>query len=142
MTQYKGKGKGRDQGKGKYGNEKGKGKGKGRGKGKAPYGQRRENNQEEPKVTNNSQLIYLEEPNATGDDDETTVMFTQNMNRILINEKTEKENNVNRSPSITQLITEMRNLPNDHPVWRYVNATEAHCFNRGIIPTQNEKLNE
>ena len=132
VTQYKGKGKGRDQGKGKYGNEKGKGKGKGRGKGKAPYGQRRENNQEEPKVTNNSQLIYLEEPNATGDDDETTVMFTQNMNRILINEKTEQEENVNRSPSITQLITEMRNLPDDHPVWRYMQPTDAYCYIYGI----------
>ncbi len=99
MTQYKGKGKSRDHGKGKYGNEKGKGKGKGRGKGKAPYGQRRENNREEPKVTNNSQLIYLEEPTATGSDDETTVMFTQNMNRILTNDQTRKEDNVTKSPS-------------------------------------------
>jgi hypothetical protein len=54
------------------------------------------------------------------------------MNRILINEKTEQEDNVKRSPSITQLITEMRNLPNDHPVWRYMQPTDTYCYIHGI----------
>jgi hypothetical protein len=33
-------------------------------------------------MTNNSQTIYLEEPTSVGSDDETTIVFTENMNRI------------------------------------------------------------
>jgi hypothetical protein len=142
VTQYKGKGKGRDHGKGKYGPEKGKGKGKGRGKGKAHNGYRKEVVKEEPKVTNNRQLIYLEEPTATGGNDEMTVMFTQNMNRILINEETNENDHVNDSPSITQLITEMTNLPDDYPVWQYMNPTDTYCHIHGIDTTATNRLDE
>ena len=59
-------------------------------------------------------------------------MFTQNMNRILTNDQTKTEDNDNRSPSITQLIKEMNELPADHPVWRYMNPTATYCQIHGI----------
>ncbi len=36
----------------------------------------------------------------------------------------------------------MASLPDDHPVWRYMNPTEAHCFITGMVPTHIDKLNE
>ncbi len=79
-TQYHAKGKGREKRKGKFGNTKGKGKG--RGKGKYSHGDKNQNEKQEPKVTNSSQKVtYLDLP-TNGEDDETTIVFTQNMNRI------------------------------------------------------------
>ncbi len=61
----------------------GKGKGKGRGKGKNYQEDRNPNDKPEPKVTSNSQRVtYLEPPTQEGDD-ETTIVLTQNMNRIV-----------------------------------------------------------
>jgi hypothetical protein len=46
-------------------------------------GERNTNDKQEPKVTNNSQRVtHLEPPTQEGDD-ETTIVFTQNMNRIV-----------------------------------------------------------
>jgi hypothetical protein len=56
-----------------------KGKGKGRGKGKQVF---RNERKEEPTMTNNSQKEYLDPPSKEGDD-ETTIIFTSNMNRIV-----------------------------------------------------------
>ncbi len=36
----------------------------------------------------------------------------------------------------------MASLPDNHPVWRYSNPTEAHCFMMGMIPTHIEQLKE
>jgi hypothetical protein len=142
-THYKGKGKGRDKGKGKYGNEKGKGKGKGRGKGKSPQGYRKENNKEETTITSNSQRIYLDEPTAESSDDETTVMFTQNMNRLLERENGENDQNCSNevqhehnsnqssllSSTIMKLIKTMASLPDDHYVWDFPVPTGLNYYN-------------
>ncbi len=63
---------------------------------------------------------------ATGSDDETTVMITHNMDRILTNKQTNENDRDNDPPSITQLIKEMVNLPDDYPVWHYMNPTETY----------------
>ena len=83
-SQYKGKGKG----KGKYE----RGKGKGRGKGKDNRGERKETTDETTKSTNNSQRVYLEPPLNEGDD-ETTIIFTQNMNGMTTNTRLEEQQN-------------------------------------------------
>jgi hypothetical protein len=53
-------------------------------------------------------------------DDETTIIFTSNMNRIAEPDKT-NENEMNGSEYlttiITGIITTMRQVPNDHFVW-------------------------
>jgi hypothetical protein len=123
-TQSKGKGKGQGKGKGKYGSEKGKGKGKGRGKGQSFSGHRKEN-KEETTMTNNSQTIYLEEPTTVGSDDETTIVFTQNMNRIMMETgpaipHTHEEDN---KESIVNIIRTMNNLPDHHEDREYLDPT-------------------
>ena len=139
-TQSKGKGRGQGKGKGKYGSEKGKGKSKGRGRGQSSYGNRKDTKEEIP-MTNNSQTIYLEEPNTVGSDDETTIIFTQNMNRIMMDPGPEKppvqaetnngdENNptqlsANDDP-FTHIMQTMNSLPDSHEVWAYINPTRAY----------------
>ena len=164
-------------------------------------------------MTNNSQRVtYLEPPQQVGDD-ETTIVFTQNMNRLYTvtaqeenrNDEDSKESgsqqeqetkpettegstpayrhgrchqcdkpvttdNLNPTASltcetckeingqedpkdkheqeeliqetITLILKDMTSLPSDHPVWRYSNPTEAHCFMLAVIPTNVEKINE
>jgi hypothetical protein len=75
-------------------------KGKGKGKGKPRYGDRKKDFNERndqgngtKPVTNNLQKVYLEETNCLGDD-ETSIVFTQNTTRIIINkEEANNENN-------------------------------------------------
>ena len=78
-------------------------KGKGKGKGKPRYGDRKNDhnekgNQESEKkpATNNMQKVYREERHCLGDD-ETTIVFTQNVTRIVANpiiKNAEDENTV------------------------------------------------
>jgi hypothetical protein len=226
-TQFNNKGKGREKGKGKFGYTKSKGKGKGRGKGKdyqgdRNTGDRNTDDKHDPKVTNNSQRVtYLEPPQHVGDD-ETTIVFTQHMNRIYIEpgavqnetdgESNEDENdsqtiqvpitplipheettqayrhgrcshcskpvttvNLNTKVELTcveceeegsdsraqyfdpeeqecqqhvllnnimMILKDMANLPPDHPVWRWVNSTEAYCEITGVLPTHCKELIE
>jgi hypothetical protein len=79
------------QAKGK-GNGKGF-KGKGKGKGKPRFGDRKkdfneknyQDNETKP-VTNNMQKVYRDEPHCLGDD-ETTIVLTQNVTRIVVNKE-------------------------------------------------------
>ena len=140
-TQSKGKGRGQGKGKGKYGSEKGKGKSKGRSRGQSSYGNRKDTTKEETPMTNNSQTIYLEEPNTVGSDDETTIIFTQNMNRIVIipgpeksPAQTEENNGDETNPTqlsanddpFTHIVKTMHDLPDSHEVWEYINPTRAY----------------
>jgi hypothetical protein len=40
------------------------------------------------------------------------------------------------------ILKDMTHLPYDHPVWRWVNSTEAYCEITGVIPTHIQELNE
>jgi hypothetical protein len=85
-------------------------------------------NKEETTMTNNSQTIYLEEPTTVGSDDETTIVFTQNMNRIMMEtgpaiQHTHEEDN---NESIVDIIRTMNNLPDHHEVWEYLDPTRAY----------------
>jgi hypothetical protein len=132
-TQTKGKGNGKGS------------KGKGKSKGKPRYGDRKvswkdeknqQNNESKP-VTNNLQKAYLEETKYLGDD-ETTIVFTQNVTRIVeakagendevFNRVTENENNkaneyeslsLQLAPIFFTTIREMVTLPDDHFAWSY-----------------------
>jgi hypothetical protein len=91
-------------------------------------------------LTNNSQSIYLDLPSHAVDD-ETTIMFTQNMNRIVLNQTPDEKksgNNVNEHEQTTQqqetthsvsvfkiIHHTMETLPNNHEVWEHVNPTRA-----------------
>ncbi len=124
-TQSKGKGRSQGKGKGKYGGEKGKGKGQ--GKGQSFFGHKKENKEETP-MTNNSLTIYLEEPTTVGSDDETTIVFTQNMNRIMMGTGPAKQNTHedDNNESIVDIIRKMNNLPDHHEVWEYIDPTRAY----------------
>jgi hypothetical protein len=79
-------------------------------------------------MTNNSQTIYLEEPTTVGNDDETTIVFTQNMNRIMMEpgpaiQQTHEEDN---NESMVDIIKTMNNLPDHHEVWEYLDPTRAY----------------
>jgi hypothetical protein len=135
-----------NQAKGK-GNGKGF-KGKGKGKGKPRYGDRKkdfnerndQDNGTKP-VTNNMQKVYLDETHCLGDD-ETSIVFTQNTTRIIINkEGANNENNdevidndnnqtneyeklsTELAPTFERIIKEMVNLPDNHEAWAYMNPT-------------------
>ena len=90
-------------------------------------------------MTNNSQQVYLDPPSYLGDD-ETTIVFTQNVTRIvenpiIQNEEIENENiesheateyeelSLRLSPTFFQIIKTMMNLPDDHFAWSYSNPT-------------------
>jgi hypothetical protein len=80
-------------------------KGKGKGKVKPRYGDRKKdhnerNNQdnETKPVTNNMQKVYLDELHCL-EDDETTIVFTQNATRFIAN--TEQENDESDNEIIT-----------------------------------------
>jgi hypothetical protein len=92
-------------------------------------------------MTNNSQTIYLEEPTTVSSDDETTIIFTQNMNRIMMNhgpekqpaqteEHNEKEQNQEQLSThddpFTHIVKTKKNLPDSHAVWEYINLTRAY----------------
>ena len=88
-----------NQTKGK-GNEKGF-RGKGKGKGKPRYGNRTNDYNDKSKqdketkpTTNNVQKVTFEERHCLGDD-ETTIVFTQNVTRIVANTKIDNEENKN-----------------------------------------------
>ena len=137
-----------NQAKGK-GNSKGF-KGKGKGKGKPRYGDRKKDSNDKSQqdhetkpVTNNMQKVYREEPHYLGDD-ETTIVFTQNVTRIIPNIGTEngKEDNEivdaynetreyeklskERAPIFERMIKEMMDLPDNHEAWSYMNPTMVH----------------
>jgi hypothetical protein len=139
-TQSKSKGRGQGKGRGKYGSEKGKGRGKGRGKGQSFSGHKKENKEETP-MTNNGQTVYLEEPTTVGSDDETTIVFTQNMNRIMMGpgpanqHMHEKKNNDNEQDQeqlsthndpFAHIVKTMKSLPDSHAVWEYKDPTRAY----------------
>ncbi len=58
---------------------------------------------EEPKMTNNSQNVYLNPPTDEGDD-ETTIIFTSNINRIVEPANTNMEDN-QETNDLTKIIT-------------------------------------
>ena len=142
-----------NQPKGK-GNTKGS-KGKGKGKGKPRYGDRKvawkdeksqQDNETKP-ITNNMQKVYKEETHYLGDD-ETTIVFTQNVTRILETKASENkedddeiiaENNetneyedmsLELAPTFARMMKEMMNLPDTHDAWSYMNPTSNVLFRR------------
>ena len=137
-----------NQTKGK-GNAKGF-KAKGKGKGKPRYGDRKNDhnekgNQESEKkqATNNMQKVYLENHHCLGDD-ETTIVFTQNVTRIVANTIIEREEmgiascevneyerlSLELAPAFIKMIREMTNLPDNHFAWSYMNPTRYHLGNQ------------
>jgi 3',5'-cyclic AMP phosphodiesterase CpdA len=87
------------------------------------------------------QKVYKEEPHYLGDD-ETTIVFTQNVtriseakasenkedeNEIITNENIEtseyEELSLEFSPTFEGMIKEMMNLPDNHDAWAYMNPT-------------------
>jgi hypothetical protein len=151
-----------NQPKGK-GNTKGS-KGKGKGKGKPRYGDRKvawkdersqQDNETKP-VTNNMQKVYKEEPHYLGDD-ETTIVFTQNVTRIIEAKASENkedddeiiaENNETKeyegmslelAPTFARMIKEMVNLPDTHDAWAYMNPTMFYFDDRTSSQNLHEK---
>jgi hypothetical protein len=79
-------------------------------------------------VTNNSQKVYLDPPTNEGDD-ETTIIFTSNMNRIVEpddNRMAENQGSSNLTTIITGIIKTMRQVPDDHYVWKYRDPTRTY----------------
>ncbi len=79
-------------------------------------------------MTNNSQKVYLNPPTDEGDD-ETTIIFTSNMNRIVEPVNTNMGNNQetnNLTKIITGIIKTMRQIPDNHYVWKYRNPTRTY----------------
>jgi hypothetical protein len=63
-----------------------------------------------------------------GSDDETTIVFIQNMNRIMTdpdpaNQHTREEKNIE---SMVDIIRTMTNLPEHYEVWEYIDPTRAY----------------
>jgi hypothetical protein len=90
-------------------------------------------------MTNNSLTIYLEDLTTVGSDDETTIIFTQNMNRIMMGHDPEKqpaqteehnEQNQEQLPThndpFTHIVKTMKSLPDSHAVWEYIDPTRAY----------------
>ncbi len=79
-------------------------------------------------MTNNSQKVYLDPPSEEGDD-ETTIIFTSNMNRIVEPDHTRMEEH-NGSENITNIITgiikTMRQVPDNHYIWKYSDPTRTY----------------
>ncbi len=98
LNQVKGKGEWKENSKGKQYDQKGKGMGRGKGK----HGVRFQRKDDPPKITNNSQQVHLDPPSEEGDD-ETTIMFTSNMNRIVEPDLTRIEEH-NGSENITNIM--------------------------------------
>jgi hypothetical protein len=144
------------------GNTKGS-KEKGKGKGKPRYGDRkvawkdersRQDNEIKP-VTNNMQKVYKEETHYLGDD-ETTIVFTQNVTRIIeakasenkkdddeiIAEKNETNEyegiSLELAPTFERMIKEMMNLPDNHDAWAYMNPTMFYFDDK----TSSQNLHE
>jgi hypothetical protein len=79
-------------------------------------------------MTNNSQKVYLDPPSEEGDD-ETKIIFTSNMNRIVEPDNTRMEEH-NGSENITTIITgiikTMRQIPDNHYIWKYSDPTRTY----------------
>jgi hypothetical protein len=113
------------------GEEKGKGKsdrnkGKGRGKGYPRHDKDSDPKEDKDKLTNNSQHIYLDPPEQQGDD-ETTVMFTLNMNKVVVrnpDKANDQENSDDQEEDRMEheaqdevkfeIVKTINQLPNDH----------------------------
>jgi hypothetical protein len=132
------KGKGRAKGKGKGKDERNKGKGRGKGSNRHDKGS--DSKEENEKLTNNSQQVYLEPPERHGDD-ETTVMFTMNMNRMVVC-KPDKANEQNKGNDQDEdqldplseeekfkIVTTINKLPDNHNVWGFLNPTQTYFDN-------------
>jgi hypothetical protein len=79
-------------------------------------------------MTNNSQHVYLDPPTDEGDD-ETTIIFASNMNRVVEPAYTNMEENQgsnNLTNIITGIIKAMRQIPDNHYVWKYRNPTRTY----------------
>jgi hypothetical protein len=109
------------------------------------------------------QKVYQEEPHYLGDD-ETTIVFTQNVTRIIeakasenkeddgeiitneYNETSEYEGlSLELSTTFERMIKEMMNLPDNHDAWAYMNPTmfyfdkESSSRNLNKIQAQHMK---
>jgi hypothetical protein len=104
--------------------------------GKQYQSYRKDVDKDEKPLTNNSQKVYLDPP-TQGGDDETTIIFTQNMNRIIENPNGEEaiEKYENDEPThnvrkvIQRLVTTMSTVPENHYVWNYLDPTRTHYIN-------------
>jgi hypothetical protein len=115
-------------------------------------------------MTNNLQRVYLEETNCIGDD-ETTIVFTQNVTRIVetkareddevYNEVTGNDNNeaneyeslsLQLAPTFFKTIREMMTLPVDHSVWYYMNPTiyhlDRHTYDNDLLERKDQHVRD
>jgi hypothetical protein len=103
------------------------------------------------------QKVYLDEKHCLGDD-ETTIIFTQNATRIVINpcknekehddEATANENNeaheyerlsLELAPTFEGMMKEMMALPDSHDAWAYMNPTMYHLGDQSTCNNLTER---